>query len=403
MVGDRSTLRRRPHIRRPPGSPDSPNARLRVRGPRRCSAPANMPSSDPGAPSTSRTHDELYRASLASSSPVQRPRPKPFLHPIVTSDLTAVPKMRTGVHITPAPEKTSKPKSTRKKPPSAWHHSDRPSHARKQDAPTHSNPVMQTNHHSSRPLPIVPANINSTVVTVAHPPASAPRAVSGSTFSRNPTKQSTGGTEISSYFSPATIWSQRSASPSGIPPSRHTSLFIAFSESQPPKTVPRADVQRKTTLEKLIADWSHIDDVLQETVVNRASVAVESGPQSRFSGNGSNDDVTIPRAGDDNLSSSSSSTPTTVGPPTPTHEANKHTTDAAAKHVHAAVPFSSVVPRKSRYDGPWGRAAAPSDSGNGSTVGDLLMERWARAYATAPTSATPDQSPSSQTGGVALQ
>ena len=58
-----------------------------------------------------------------------------------------------------------------------------------------------------------------------------------------------------------------------------------------------------------------------------------------------------------------------------------------AKQGGPVPSSSSAVVRKPRYEGPWGRAAAPSESGNGTTVGDLLMERWARAHSAISASA----------------
>jgi len=403
VMGDRSTLRRRAHIRRAPGSPDTPLAKMKVnqRGPRRASAPANIPSDSHAGPSTSRMHNELYRASLASSPAVTLPRPKPYLHPIITSDLSAVPKMRAEVQITSVPTKTPKP-SSRKTPPTS-RHSERSSHSPEHGTSTHSNiSVKQTSKHSARPLPVIPSHVSNTVVQ-APPAVPAPGVVPGSTSSRKSTKKSLAGSELSSFMSPATIWSQQSAPLTGVPPSRRASLFVILTESRRPDTVPGADFQRKTTLDRLLDDWSHVDQVLQGTVIDSVADSgfgsgsgSESESENGGSGGGSNSETTITKEDvecDNAPSSSSSSTPTTVGPPTPAREASAHilaTSTGTIPKQARAVPFSSAAPRKPRYDGPWGRAAAPSESGNGSTIGNLLMERWARAYAGEPTTtATP--------------
>lgn len=438
-VGDRSTLRRRGHIRRPRGASISSKESRRVSAPSRMGyppSPSGVAGPSSRSPSSLREQDTyLSQSNNSGAAPFPPRTPKPYLYPIVTSELAAVPKMKHNTQMPPnvgvgrRAEQVQRTSSLLRHTSSSVLRGPRPlpTPQRKVSPPPPSNPQPQS---ISTPAAVVPTSASSPSSTTTHRNKLKKRSVTGS---------------------PATIWSQTSG-----PSSRQSSVFITITSpteighhhghersASAGVSVQRTDVND--------VDWSRTHEIMEQTLI------VNDNHNDRNLDDDESDSNRTMTEQVDECSSASTTTaapspplspsarlPATkvhVSPPTvpnylplpssrddddversyesdagPTTRPNNNNNNMMPRRSRAysieGHTSPSASPRTPRYQGPWGRATQPAlsppsllsssslsgDSKTGTTinrdananasgavitVGELLMQRWARAHAAA--------------------
>lgn len=222
-------------------------------------------------------------------------------------------------------------------------------------------------------------------------------------------------------MSPETIWSQSSGLMTGCPPSRTTTLYFTVPDSpsippvprlvlppshnSPPpsfiielpsvsaSTAPKPSRKGKERAEPPLVDWSRVNAILQETVLTPRCLEVPHEREIDQS-----DDSTPTLSSDEADNSSACATPknqTVIALPPVSSPAKplvlkrKLGSEEVRNSMDSASSVGSHMSGK-RYDGPWGRAAAIAPTGDGLTVGDLLMERWSRSNIYSPSRTSQD-------------